>query len=254
MKLKFQIEPQLQVLEQAASLLQKTFDAAFKPLQSPEDKDARVAFIYRHARNISDSSKDVLTLGKYGQLGSIYLLARPALESLFKLAAATNEEDFAIEKVIAEIQEEQNKLKAWSAADEPRWDGVLNQVIQELQAFELDLRQRYEVNRELRWKKPWQVAKAGNLQAEYVRDYFIGSKHVHVMVSALVDREGGLYILEALHRMPVTACHAAALTNRFFCVAPSIFDDALEIQARSTELYSGIQKQIEEQFFSSNET
>ena len=250
MKLEFNIEPQLQVLEQAVSLLQKTLGAALKKIQDPEQKDVRVAFIYRHARNISDLSKDIVTLGKFGQLGSVYLLARPALESLFKLAAAINEEDFAIEKLVAEVQEERNKLEKWSA-NESKWDEVLKQVIDELQAFESDLRQKYEVNRELRWKKPWEVAKAGNLQVEYVRDYFIGSKHIHAMVSALVDREGGLYVLEALHRITMTTSHAAALTNRFFCVSPSIFDDVLKMQARSIELYSGIQKQIEEQFFSS---
>lgn len=253
MKLKFQIKPQLQVLEQAASLLQSTLDAARKKLKSPEDKDARVAFLYRHGRNICDLAKDVVVLGKNDSLGSIYLLARPALESLFKLAAATNEQDFVVEKLVGEVQEERNKLEAWSAASEPKWDAVLKTVINELKDFESDLRQRYEVNQELRWKKTWQVAKAGNLQSEYVRDYFIGSKHVHAMVSALVDREGGLYILEALHRLTSTVWNATALINKFFCISPSIFDDALKIETQSTKLYNQIQKQVEEHFFSSNE-
>jgi hypothetical protein len=257
-KLKFSIQPQLQILEQAMSLLQKTLDAAIQAVRSPGDLSARQVFVYRHARNIRDLAKDVVALGKLGSLGSIYLLTRPALESLFKLAAATNEANFAIEKLVAEIAEERKKFEAWSAAGEPLWDAVLKKVIDELKEGESDLRQRYEVNRELRWKKIWEVAKTGKLQVEYVRDYFVGSKHVHAMVSALVDREDGcLYIIEALHRLTATVCRAAELTNEFFCVSPSIFEDASKIETQSTNSFGQVQEQLEEQLkehFNSTET
>jgi hypothetical protein len=246
-KLKFSIESQLQILEQAVSLLQKTLDAAIQTAQSPKDLNARQVFIYRHARNIRDLAKDVAVLGNVGSLGSIYLLTRPALESLFKLAAAINEENFALEKLVAEMADERGRLEKWSAAGEPLWEAVLKKIILELKEGETELRQLYEVRGELRWKQTSEVAKAAKLQVELVRDYFVGSKHVHATVSALVDREAGcLYVIEALHRLIATVCRAAELTNEFFCVTPFTFEDASKVETQSENFFEQVERQLKE--------
>jgi hypothetical protein len=239
------MDTQLTILEEAVSLLKEALDEATKKLPIPEEKNVRRAYINRHGWNIHDLSADVITLGRAGNLGSIYLLARPALESLFKMSAALNEENFAAEKLVAEVEEEREKFESWRASGESAWTETLDKMIKGLKDYEGELRQRYSVNGQRRWRKTWEVAKAGKLQAEYVKDYFLGSKHVHAMLSALVAREDGLYIIEALNRLTVTVCHASALIGRFFYVCPNVFDDALDIQERANAAFKQAQKELE---------
>ena len=74
--------------------------------EEAEEKDVRQAFVVRHARKIHQLADDFLALEKCRRVGSIYLLSRPALESLFKLAPAVCNPSFAAEKVVSEMDEE----------------------------------------------------------------------------------------------------------------------------------------------------
>src|SRR5713101_2627443 len=191
------MDAQLTVLQDAVELRLLTLDEAARKVEDPESKNVRRAFINRHAWNILDLALDVLRLGRGSSLGSIYLLSRPALESLFKLAAAVTDERFAAEKLVAEVEEEQAKLKKWRGAAGADWVPTLDAMITGLEEYGIELRQRYEVTSQQKWNI-FEVAKLGQLEAEYVREYFIGSKHVHAMLSALTDRENCLYVSRAL--------------------------------------------------------
>ena len=155
--------------------------------------------------------------------------------------------DTTRQKLVAEMADERGRLEKWSAAGEPLWEAVLKKIILELKEGETELRQLYEVRGELRWKQTSEVAKAAKLQVELVRDYFVGSKHVHATVSALVDREAGcLYVIEALHRLIATVCRAAELTNEFFCVTPFTFEDASKVETQSENFFGQVEKQLKE--------
>ena len=134
------------------------------------------------------------------------------MESLFKLAAAVADDEFAAQKVVAELEEERDKIGYWRAAAGGGWVVMLDALMKELADFEKELRNRYGVSGQRKWKT-FEVAKIGNFQAEYVRDYFTGSKHVHAMLSALTDRESLLYVPEALYRLTASVADASALVN-----------------------------------------
>ncbi len=159
------IDAQLTVLQEAVELLRLTLDEAARKVEDPESKNVRRAFINRHAWNILDLALDVLRLGRGSSLGSIYVLSRPALESLFKLAAAVTNDGFAAEKLVAEVEEEQSKLKKWRAAAGAEWVPTLDAMINGLEDYGIELRQRYGVTSQQKWRI-FEVAKLGQLEAE----------------------------------------------------------------------------------------
>ena len=228
---------QLSILAESVELLRGLLEEWAGRQSGSKAKDIRRSFINRHAWNIHDLAEDVLVLAEAGKLGSIHLLSRPALESLFKLGAAVKDEKFAAQKVVAEIEEERDKVGYWRAAAEAGWVATLDKMSKLLVEFGDELRTRYGVTGQRKWKV-FEVAKVGKLEAEYVRDYFVGSKHVHVMLSALTDREDQLYVPEALYRLTALVSHASALVNKALidlenCVAPEVFNTALELHRRA---------------------
>ena len=233
-------QTQLEILSEAVELLGKMAKESGARFSAVEQKDIRRSFINRHAWNVHDIARDVLVLGKHGDLRSIYLLSRPALESLFKLAATVSTPNFAAQKVVAEVQEEQDKVKRWLEA-RPAWKDVLTQVEAGLREYEQELRTRYGVTGDKKWK-PYQVANEGKMSASYVSDYFVGSKHVHAMLSSLVDREAALYIPAGIYGLTMTVTHACALLNKALmdlenCVSPNVFELASDINERAKAAY-----------------
>lgn len=209
-------------------------------------RDIQRSYINRHAWNIHGLGNDLLVLAAAVRLGSVYLLSRPALESLFKLAAAVADDRFAAQKVVAEVEEESEKIRHWLGAAPPEWASTLEKMIEVLGQFGSDLRKRYGISERRRWKT-YEVAKLGKLEAEYVRDYFIGSTHVHAMLSALTAREDELYVPEALYRVTVVVTRASGLVNKALmdlenCIAPSIFERAIEIHRRAKAEYDSVAK------------
>jgi len=235
---------QTAILKDALDLLGNLLKEWSSRKSYSDGKDIRRSYINRHAWNIHELGSDVLVLTAAGKLGSIYLLSRPALESLFKLAAAVVDKDFAAQKVVAEVEEDSDKVRHWLAAASPNWIPTLNKMITLLHDFGDDLRKRYGVTGQRKWKT-YEVAKTGNLEVEYVRDYFIGSKHVHAMLSALTARDEELYVPDALYRLTVAVAHASALVNKALmdlenCVAPAVFDNATEIMHRAKSEFDSV--------------
>lgn len=233
-------QTQLEVLNEAVDLLGKLAEESGTRFSALEKKDIRRSFINRHAWNVHDIARDVLVLGEHGNLRSIYLLSRPALESLFKLAAAVATQDFAAQKVVSELQEEQEKVKRWYEA-RPAWQDVLQKVEFGLRDYEKDIRTRYGIAGEKKWK-PYQVANEGKMSASYVGDYFVGSKHIHAMLSALVDREDALYIPAALNGLTMTVTHACALLSRALAdlethYTPETLGIVTELNERAKQAY-----------------
>jgi hypothetical protein len=225
---------QIALLKDACELLQAILEAWAGKKGALETRDIRRSYINRHAWNIHDLAGDVITLSDAKNLGSIYLLSRPALESLFKLSAAVANEKFASEKVVAEVDEERRKMEKWLKSADAAWAKTLTLMIKGLGEFKAELRARYSVAQEREWKT-FEVAKLGGLESEYVRDYFIGSKHVHAMLSALTDRECQMYIPEALYRLTVVVAHTCALVNKALidlenCAVTAVFEKSLDLR------------------------
>jgi hypothetical protein len=234
------IAAQLEILKEAVELLGKMAKESGARFSTVEKKDIRRSFINRHAWNVHDIARDVLVLGEHGDLRSIYLLSRPALESLFKLAAAVAMPDFAAQKVVAEVKDEQEKIKKWFET-RPAWRDVLKQVEVGLCDYEKELRTRYGITGQMKWK-PYQVANEGKMSASYVGDYFVGSQHVHAALRALVDRENALYIPAGIYGLTMTVTHACALLNKALmdlenCVVPNVFEHAGDINERANLAY-----------------
>jgi hypothetical protein len=59
--------------------------------------------------------------------------------------------DFAAQKVVAEIKEEQEKVKKWYEV-RPAWEKILKQVEAGLCDFEKELRMRYSIAGDKKWK------------------------------------------------------------------------------------------------------
>jgi hypothetical protein len=220
---------QITVFESAVQRLDMVLAMADEHCVRIHEKDIRTAFIIRHCRNIYHLADDALALAHSKRLGSIYLFARPALESLFKLAAAVSNKTFAAEKVVGELLEEREKLGFWRKESNASFQSILDACVQVCDDYAADLRTRYNVTGDKKWRV-WEVACQGRLKPEYVKAYFIGSKHVHSMLSALVDRElGQTYLPEAIYSFTTTITSACVLVMVHFRLDTEISEDALKI-------------------------
>jgi hypothetical protein len=220
---------QIAIFEQAIQMLATTIGMSEEFCEESDEKDIRKAFVIRHARNIYQLADDLVALEKCDRIGSIYLFSRPALESLFKLAAAVSNPTFAVEKVVGEMVEEKEKLKAWCEQENQSWRSVLDEVIRLSDEYSADLKRRYKVQGGKTWKI-WQVANEGKLKSDYVKHYFLGCKHVHSMYGALIERETGQhYVPEAIYGFTSTVANACVLLMVYFQLPMDISDEALSI-------------------------
>ncbi len=221
------MENQIAVFEKATQMLATTIGMADEICAEIDEKDIRTAFVIRHSRNIHQLAEDMMALAQSKRLGSIYLFARPALESLFKLAAAVSNPGFAAEKVVGELLEEKEKLIQWRDQSNGEWQASLNDCIRVCDDYSADLRNRYGVVGEKKWKI-WQVANEARLKSEYVKEYFSGCKHVHCMLSALVSRElGEGYLPDAIYGFTSTVTSACVLLMVYFRLPLGISDESL---------------------------
>ena len=225
------MKTQLMVLADAIAFLEKTLDAAFAKVSNPNEREIRRSFIHRHACNVHDIAMDVFFLGQRGSFGSVYILMRPALESFINIGAAIALKDYAAQKVLNEIHEEKDKYTRWRNEAEAELVAELEAVIKECEEFATDFHQRNNVT-PTEWKI-WKAAKEAKLKPEYIRDYFLGSKHVHAMLSALTGRGEVLYASEGVFRLTNIVSHTAAMVNQHFCVSMEIFEVALELRNRA---------------------
>lgn len=222
------MKSQSDMLQKAVSMLDTTLAMVDEKIAEEQGKDIGRSFVYRHGTYIRDLAMDALVLGREGRWASIYLLARPAMESAFKMAAAVVDREFPAQKVVAEVEEERKKLEKWRNSGVGGWDSTLDEAVRECDKFEQYLRKQYGVTLKKEWKV-WEVARLGKLQAEYVKEYFSGCKHVHGMLSGLVEREHGLHIPDGLYGLTSTLTMAVVLLNVYFRIPADLTEDALEI-------------------------
>ncbi len=220
---------QITVFEKATQMLATTLEMSEEICNEIEGKDIRTAFVIRHARNIHQLADDTLALARCDRLGSIYLFARPALESLFKLAAAVSNKSFAAEKVVGELLEEREKLSQWREQSDAKSQAILDECIRVCDEYAADLRNRYSVVGEKKWKI-WQVANEAKLKSEHVKEYFQGCKHVHSMLSALVAREQGMgYLPDAIYGFTTTVTSSCVLLMVYFRLHPGVSEESLDM-------------------------
>ena len=229
------MENQITVFENATQMLATTVGMAEEICSEQVEKDIRTAFVIRHSRNIHQLAEDTLALGRCNRLGSIYLLARPALESLFKLAVAVSNPGFAAEKVVGELLEEREKLSLWRDQSDADLRSILDECIRVCDDYAAELRNRYQVAGDKKWKI-WQVANEARLKSEYVKEYFSGCKHVHCMLSALVSRElGEGYLPDAIYGFTSTVTSACVLLMVYFRLPLEISDEALAMVGKALD-------------------
>ena len=112
---------------------------------------------------------------------------------------------------------------------------MLNEITQLSDQYSADLKKRYNVQGEKRWKV-WQVANEGKLKGEYVKQYFLGCKHAHSMYSALVEREmGESYVPEAIYGFTSTVASACVLLMVYFRLPLTISDESLLVIEKALE-------------------
>jgi len=149
--------------------------------------DVREAFVYRHARNISQLGQDVLLLESDGQSDSCPIIVRAMLEGLFKMVAATKVAEASVGIVLSEIDEEILRIKQWikvvggDVAD-------LNDTIHQLTSFAQNLRAQHGVQSTKDWNA-FECVKAADLGIIYRQHYFLFSKHTHATSSGIIAQE-----------------------------------------------------------------
>jgi chemotaxis regulatin CheY-phosphate phosphatase CheZ len=175
-----------ELVKECFDLLAKVLEEAYLQCQATPG-DLREAFVYRHARNISQLGQDVLCLESRGQTDSCPIIVRAMLESLFKMVAATKEENASVGIVLAEVKEEIARINQWiRVVGDEAVD--LKDTVQELSSFAQRLRVQYCVHSSKTWNV-FECAKVADLDGIYRQYYFLFSKHSHATASGIIAQE-----------------------------------------------------------------
>jgi hypothetical protein len=174
-----------QLLTESFDLLSKVLEEAHILIQKG---DLREAFVYRHARNISQLGQAILCLESHDQPDSCPIIARAMIESLFKLVAATKATDAAVEIVLHEVITEIKKIEDWIKILGDDNDSTLKETVAELKVFAKDLETKHGIQSKKNWNI-FECAKASNLGEFYRQDYFLFSKHTHATASGIIAQE-----------------------------------------------------------------
>lgn len=175
-----------ELVEQGLGLLGRILDEAYE--RAPEN-DLRSAFIYRHARNISDLGDDILALELEDRTSAARIVVRPMIESLFRIVVALKNPSFAAEKVVAELEDEVERIQNWVRVDSSHdFQHEMAETLQLLTDYSQRLRLEHKVTSRNKWNV-FDTAKAAELDWQYARDYFLYSKYVHSTVSGIISQE-----------------------------------------------------------------
>ena len=175
-----------ELAEQSLNLLTRILNEAYQ--HAPEN-DLRSAFIYRHTRNILDLGEDVLALELQDRSSSSRIIVRPMIESLFRVVASLKTPNFAAEKVVAEIEDEIERIQNWILIDRSHdFQHEMCDTLQLLRDYAQQLRRERSVSSRNRWNV-FETAKAADLGWQYARDYFLYSKYVHSTISGIISQE-----------------------------------------------------------------
>ncbi len=226
---------------QCIDLLDLFLDDAFET--DHQDLPIRQAFIYRHARNISEIAEDVLTLEASDRISSCFVLMRSLFESFFNLMAAVKHEAFAVEKAIAEIENYLIKIKKWQDAEKDSSPSLFVDTVDQLSDFASSLRKEHGVKSNRKWNT-FDVAHAANLDHHYVRDYFLFSRNAHASCTGIICQEhkigsesilqGVTYIVLASvgHAVQVVPCKDG---HSYLKQATSLLEFATDEWAKATK-------------------
>lgn len=175
-----------ELAEESLSLLTHVLDEAYH--RSPEN-DLRGAFVYRHARNISDLGADVLALEQQARSSASRIIVRPMIESLFRLVAAIKLPAFAAEKLVAEVDDEIERIQKWIKVDQSNdFQSEMADTVASLTEYAQRLRREHSVTTRNKWSV-FDTAQAAKLDWQYARNYFLYSKYVHSTISGIISQE-----------------------------------------------------------------
>jgi len=171
---------------QCIDLLDLFLDDAYET--GHQNLPVRQAFVYRHARNISEIAEDVLTLEADDRISSCFVLMRSLFESFFNLIAAVKRESFAVEKAISEIENDLIKIRKWQDAEKDSSPDLFADTVAEMSVFARSLREAHGVKSRCKWTA-YDVATAASLDHHYVRDYFFFSRSTHASCTGIICQE-----------------------------------------------------------------
>ena len=196
--------------EGSLALLARVLDEGYQ--RGPEN-DLRAAFIYRHTRNIFDLGGDLLALELLGRTSATRIVVRPMIESLFRIVAALKNPSFAAEKLVAELEDEVQRIQQWILVDDSNdFHSGMEETTKLLTEYAQRLRHTHSITTRNRWNV-FDTAKAAQLDWQYARDYFLYSKYVHSTVSGIISQEyqvGRGYVLQtAIFVILAAVGHAA---------------------------------------------
>lgn len=174
------------IAEQSLDLLDQFLENSYS--KCTDKNDYRLTFIYRHARNIWDLGSDCLFLDVSERTSGAYVLVRPLLESLFNLVAAVNNDAFAIEKYLYEIDHDIDKIAKWRALNICNGKSPMDDVIPILQAERDKIMREHSTTKTRNWNA-FETAEEARLGQQYVQDYFMFSRHTHSSVGGIVVQE-----------------------------------------------------------------
>ena len=162
-------------VRRASDVLGEVLRSAFENAAKHGEKDPRAGFISRHAWNIQERGKDVVTALAAGRTGCLPILNRPGLESLFNLGAAAADPQFAHAKQVCEMQEMSRLTKLIGNSGDPELDKELERQIR---LHELVVRGSGDVTGDERFATHRIAEKAGMANI-YRTDYFACSQMTH---------------------------------------------------------------------------
>lgn len=175
------IEQHCRRVRQASEVFEDVLRCAFEGAAKRGEKNARAGFISRHAWNIQERGRDVLAALAAGRKGSLPILNRPGLESLFNLGAAGADSKFAHAKQAYEMQEASRLTKLMGVCGDSRLDEELERQLRE---HEQVVRTGGSVTGNEQFGT-FRIAEKAGMVSVYRTDYFACSQMTHANTGEL---------------------------------------------------------------------
>ena len=179
-----------EISDAALALLIRVLDEGHEQSpQTPDLRSATAAFCYRHGSNVANIGSDLIFLLTDRRDVGAKMLVRPMVESMFNIGAAFKNQNFAVEKMILEIEKEVR----WLKRDFTNPDQSVLTTIQQNEAELAHLRQHFgNVIPERRWKYISEIAKEGGHERHYNKDYRYFCGYTHGDISGMLRHEEGV--------------------------------------------------------------
>ena len=171
-------------------------------------EDLRMAFAYRHARNIHDLGHDVRTLTEGNRFVGARMILRTMLESLFQLGAALKSGEFASEKVVAECEHNVKWIQKWVEFTTLN-GGVLdmNEARDAYASMSAKIQREHVVAGTRKWNV-FQISQLAGMEEDYLSLYALGSSYSHASIGGIISQEnsvGGAFFQLQTVRIVLTA-------------------------------------------------